>query len=150
MRTAPPRPEAGAAGPRDEMRGRTQMARTINRVQLLGRVGADPELRSAGPGASVTRLRVATDRRSAGAAQAVDWHTVVCWGPTAERVCAHVAKGDRVFVSGQLTYRSYDAADGTRRTAAEVRASEVIFLDRVPRTADRDAATAEGEAPAPF
>lgn len=124
------------------------MARTINRVQLLGRVGADPELRSAGPGAHVTRLRVATDRRSAGPAQQVDWHTVVCWGPTAERVCAHVAKGDRVFVSGQLTYRSYDAADGERRTVAEVRASEVIFLDRAPR--NEGAATEPGEAPAPF
>ena len=71
------------------------MARTINHVTLLGRVGADPELRSTKNGTAVVQLRLATDRysKSNGGQPETDWHTVVCWGKTAEAVARYVAKG---------------------------------------------------------
>ncbi|MCY3588615.1 MAG: single-stranded DNA-binding protein, partial [Chloroflexi bacterium] len=61
------------------------MSRTINRVELLGRVGSDPELRRTQNGTAVVQLRLATDRRQNGEGESqTDWHTVVCWAKQAE------------------------------------------------------------------
>ena len=70
------------------------MARTINQVTLLGRVGADPELRQTKNGAAVVQLRLATDRYSKAndGKSETDWHTVVCWAKTAEAVARYVGK----------------------------------------------------------
>ncbi len=106
------------------------MARTINQVTLLGRVGAAPELRSTKNGTAVVQLRLATDRYSKNGGQPeTDWYTVVCWGKTAEAVDRHVAKGDRVHVSGRLQQHSWQTESGERRSKVEVHADEVIFLD---------------------
>lgn len=106
------------------------MSRTINRVELLGRVGADPELRKTQNGTAVVQLRLATDRRSrdeSGESQ-TDWHTVVCWDKQAEAVAQYVQKGERVYVSGRLNQHSWETDSGERRSRVEVHASEVIFL----------------------
>ncbi len=107
------------------------MARTINHVTLLGRVGADPELRSTKSGTAVVQLRLATDRYSkSGEGQSeTDWHSVVVWGKTAEAVARYVGKGDRVHVTGRLQQHSWQTDSGERRSRTEVHASEVIFLD---------------------
>ncbi len=107
------------------------MARTINQVTLLGRVGADPELRSTKSGTAVVQLRLATDRysKSNGGQSETDWHTVVCWGKTAEAVARYVRTGDRVHVSGRLRQHSWQTESGERRSRTEVHSSEVIFLD---------------------
>ncbi len=126
------------------------MGRTVNRAEVLGRVGADPGLRRTGAGAPVTTLRVATERRTGGDEVEVDWHTVVCWGRTAEAVCRHVARGDRVFASGRLAYRSYETADGQRRTAAEICAAEVVFLGGAASRPGPAGAPASDAVPAPF
>ncbi len=105
------------------------MSRTINRVELLGRVGNDPELRHTQAGTAVTQLRLATDRRTEQGQSETDWHTVVCWGRQAESVCQYVARGGRVYVSGRLSQRSWEDREGQRRSRAEVHAREVIFLD---------------------
>ena len=60
------------------------MARTINRVELLGRVGIDPEMTYTPNGVAVTRLRLATDRYRKNGEDATDWHTVVVWGKQGE------------------------------------------------------------------
>ena len=60
------------------------MARTINKVELLGRVGTDPEMRYTPNGTAVTNLRLATDRYRRDGEDATDWHTVIVWGKTAE------------------------------------------------------------------
>ena len=107
------------------------MARTINHVTLLGRVGADPVLRSTKSGTAVVQLRLATDRysKSAEGQSETDWHSVVVWGKTAEAVVRYVAKGDRVHVTGRLQQHSWQTDSGERRLRTEVHASEVIFLD---------------------
>ncbi len=85
------------------------MARTINHVTLLGRVGADPELRQTNGGTAVVQLRLATDRYSKanGGQSETDWHMVVIWSKTAEAVAKYVGKDDRVHVSGNLRQRSW-------------------------------------------
>ena len=60
------------------------MTRTINRVELLGRVGTDPEMKYTPGGTAVTRLRLATDRYRKNVEDATDWHTVVVWGKQGE------------------------------------------------------------------
>ncbi len=116
------------------------MARTINQVMLLGRVGADPELRSTKNGTAVVQFRLATDRysKSNGGQSETDWHTVVCWGKTAEAVARYVHKGDRVHLCGRLQQHSWQTDSGERRSKVEVHASEVIFLDSRNNRSDRD------------
>ena len=106
------------------------MSRTINRVELLGRVGSDPELRKTQNGMAVVQLRLATDRRSrdeSGEGQ-TDWHTVVCWDKQAEAVARYVHKGERLYVSGRLNHHTWETDSGERRSRTEVHAHEVIFL----------------------
>ena len=105
------------------------MSRTINKVELLGRVGADPEMRYTQSGTAVTKLRVATDRPRQNGDVETDWHTVVCWGKLAEAVNEYVEKGQRVYVAGRLVQNSWEGEDGQRRHRAEVHAAEVVFLD---------------------
>ena len=105
------------------------MARTINRVELLGRVGTEPELKYTQSGTAVAQLRLATDRRRQNGDSETDWHSVVAWGKTAEVVNQFVGKGDRIFVAGRLSYSSYEGSDGQRRFRTEIHANEVIFLD---------------------
>ncbi len=106
------------------------MTRTINHVTLLGRVGADPELRSTKVGTAVVQLRLATDSHSKSTETTeTDWHSVVVWGKTAEAVARYVSKGDLVHVTGRLQQHSWQTDSGERRSRTEVHASEVIFLD---------------------
>ncbi len=114
------------------------MARTINQVNLLGRVGADPELRSTKNGTAVVQLRLATDRYSKNGPSETDWHTVVVWGKTAEAVARYVGTGDRVHVAGRLQQHSWQTDSGERRSKVKVHAHEVIFLDSRSDRSDQD------------
>ena len=105
------------------------MSRTINRVELLGRVGTDPEMRYSQGGTAVTTMRLATDCRRQNGDTEADWHSVVCWGKQAEAVAEYVQKGNRVFVAGSIAQNSYETEDGQRRHRTEVHAQEVVFLD---------------------
>ena len=105
------------------------MARTINKVELLGRVGTDPEMSYTPGGTAVTKLRLATDRYRKDGEDETDWHNIVCWSKTAEAVNEYVGKGDRIYVAGRLVQNSWESDDGQRRHRTEVHASEVVFLD---------------------
>ena len=105
------------------------MAKTINKVELLGRVGADPEMRYTASGIAVTQLRLATDRGRKNGEDATDWHTVVVWDKIGEAVAQFVEKGQRLYVSGRLVQTSWEGDDGQRRYRTEVYAQEVVFLD---------------------
>jgi len=105
------------------------MSRTINRIELLGRVGTDPELRRTKQGTAVCRLRLATDRRNGSGESQTDWHNLICWGKTAEAVAEYVRKGDRIYASGRLGYDDWEDQDGQRRQTTEIHANEVVFLD---------------------
>ena len=105
------------------------MARTINKVDLLGRVGTDPEMQYTPNGTAVTKLRLATDRYRKDADPETDWHNIVVWGATAEAVNEYVGKGQRVYVAGRLVQNSWESDDGQRRHRTEVHAQEVVVLD---------------------
>ena len=105
------------------------MAKTINRVELLGRVGADPEMKYTPGGTAVTQLRLATDRYRRDGEDATDWHTVVVWDKLADAVSQYVEKGQRVYVAGRLVQSSWEGEDGQRRYRTEVHAQDVVFLD---------------------
>ena len=105
------------------------MAKTINKVELLGRVGADPEIRYTNSGIAVTQVRLATDRHRRDSEDATDWHTVVVWDKLAEAVAQYVEKGQRLYVAGRLVQTSWEGDDGQRRYRTEVHAQEVVFLD---------------------
>ena len=105
------------------------MSRTMNRVELLGRVGTEPDLKYSQNGTAVCQLRLATDRRRQNGETEADWHSVVCWGKLAEAVSEYVQKGNRVFVAGSLAQNSYEREDGERVYRTEVHAQE----DHLPR-----------------
>ena len=105
------------------------MAKTINKVELLGRVGADPEMRYTASGTAVTQLRLATDRVRKGGEAETDWHSVVVWDKLAEAVANYVEKGQRLYVAGRLAQNSWEGEDGQRRYRTEIHAQDVVFLD---------------------
>ena len=105
------------------------MARTINKVELLGRVGTEPEMKYTPNGTAVTQLRLATDRRRQDGEMTADWHNIVVWSKTAEAVNQYIQKGQRIYVAGRLVQNVWDGEDGQRRHRTEVHTQEVVFLD---------------------
>ena len=101
----------------------------INKVELLGRVGTDPEMKYTPNGTAVTQLRLATERRRQDGETEADWHNVVFWSKQAEAVNEYVGKGDRIYVAGRLAQNTWEGDDGQRRYRTEIHASEVVFLD---------------------
>ena len=108
------------------------MARDLNKVQLTGRLGADPILRYTAQGSAMITFRVASNRvwrNSSGVShEDTEWFRVVAWDQLAERCGGQLARGDHIYVEGRLQTRQWVAADGQQRYAAEVVASEVIVL----------------------
>ena len=104
----------------------------INRVTLLGNLGADPELRSTGSGSAVASIRLATtDRVKDKDGQWTDrteWHNVVVWGKTAENVHQYAKKGKQLYIEGRLQTRKWQDKEGHDRYSTEVVAEVVKFL----------------------
>lgn len=101
----------------------------INRVILMGRLVADPELKTTNSGISVTSFRIAVDRNyvKAGEQRQADFFDIVAWRSSAEFVCKHFSKGSLIAVDGQLQSRNYQTKDGQNRTAIEVQADNISF-----------------------
>lgn len=101
----------------------------LNRVILMGRLVADPELKTTNTGISVTSFRIAVDRSyvKAGAERQSDFFDIVAWRSSAEFVCRNFTKGSLIAVDGQLQSRQYETKDGQKRTAIEVVADNVSF-----------------------
>ena len=105
---------------------------SVNKVILVGNLGADPEVRYTQGGEPVCELRIATSEQwtdKAGAKQErTEWHTVSVWGKTAELCGQYLAKGRSVYVEGSLRTREYVDKEGVTRKAWEVKATQVTFL----------------------
>jgi single-strand DNA-binding protein len=107
------------------------MAQNINSVVLVGNLTRDPELRHTPSGTAVTTLRIAVNdrvKRGEEWQDAAYYFDVTVWGRTAENCAQYLAKGRPVGVQGKLTWREWDAQDGTKRQAVEVVADNVQFL----------------------
>ena len=125
------------------------MARTINKVELLGRVGTEPEMKYTPSGTAITTLRLATDRRRQDGETTADWHNIVVWGKSAEAVNQYVGKGQRIYVAGRLVQNTWENEDGQRRHRTEVHASEVVFLDS-NHNGNGNGVSDDGEEDSPF
>ena len=104
----------------------------LNRIIIMGRMVADPELRTTPGGVTVATVRLAVDRdfrnKQTGERE-TDFINVVAWRQTAEFVSRYFAKGRMAVVEGRLQIRPYTDRDGNKRTAAEVVAENVYFGD---------------------
>ncbi len=127
------------------------MSFSLNRTELIGRLGQDPEMRYTPEGQAVSKFSLATDRPAKPGTQSdPDWHSVVCWQKLAEFAGQHLSKGRVVFVAGRLTYRSWVGKDGQKHRATEIVASELIPLDRKPNGELRVVGGMDDEADLPF
>ncbi|MEJ2127651.1 MAG: single-stranded DNA-binding protein [Woeseiaceae bacterium] len=109
------------------------MARGINKVILVGNLGADPETRYMPSGSAVTNLSVATseswkDKQTGEQKDRTEWHKVVMFDRLAEIAAEYLRKGSQVYIEGKLQTRKWQDRDGNDRWTTEVRASEMQML----------------------
>lgn len=109
------------------------MARSLNRVQLIGNLTRDPELRYTPNGNGVCTFSIATNRSwttdSGEKREEVDFHRIVAWNKLAELCSQFLTKGRKVYVEGRLATRSWTGQDGTQKSTTEVVIDDMILLD---------------------
>ena len=120
------------------------MARSLNRVQLIGNLTRDPELRYTPQGTAVCSFSIATNRSwttdSGEKKDEADFHRIVAWNKLAELCSQFLTKGRKVYLEGRLSTRNWQAQDGGQRSTTEVIISDMILLDSSGnRTAVREA-----------
>jgi single-strand DNA-binding protein len=102
-----------------------------NRVQLIGYVGQDPEIKNLETG-KLANLSIATNENYTNAkgekVEQTEWHRITAWGKTAEIIEKHVTKGKEIAIEGKLSHKSYDDNDGNKRYVTEIVASEILLL----------------------
>lgn len=108
------------------------MSGSVNKVILVGNLGADPELKYTPSNRPLCNLSVATNesfKDKAGVKQdRVEWHRVTVWGEQAELCAKFLAKGRSVYLEGRLQTRTWDDKDGKKRSATDIVADRVVFL----------------------
>jgi single-strand DNA-binding protein len=109
------------------------MAKDLNKVMIIGRLGKDPEMRYIPSGTPVARFSVATGRtwtsKSGEKRSETEWFNVVAWGGLAEVCNEFLSKGQRVYIEGRMQTRSWEDASGVKRNTTELIANEMIILD---------------------
>ncbi len=105
----------------------------LNKAQIIGRLGQDPEVKDLGNGHTVCNFSVATsekwkDKKTGEEKEKTEWHRVVVWGKLAEICGKYLEKGRQVYVEGKIESRSWDKEDGSKGYSTEIRANEVKFL----------------------
>ncbi len=106
------------------------MARSVNKLILVGNVGRDPEIQSTSNGHKVAHFSLATSRRiprDNGFDERTDWHRLTVWDRLAELAGEYVRKGDRLYIEGRMQYDSYER-DGVTIPTAEVVVRELVML----------------------
>ncbi len=109
------------------------MARGVNKVILVGNLGADPETRYTATGSAVTNIRVATtdswkDKQSGEQQERTEWHRVVFFGRLAEIAAEYLRKGSQVYLEGRLQTRKWQGQDGADRYTTEIVSNEMQML----------------------
>ena len=122
------------------------MARSLNRVQLIGNLTRDPELRYTPSGTAVCSFSIATNRNwttdTGEKKEEVEFHRIVAWGKLAELCSQFLTKGRKAFVEGRLATRSWTAQDGAQKQTTEIIISDMILLDS-RRTGETESAASE-------
>ena len=124
----------------------------INKVILIGRLGADPEIRYTPSGAEVATFRIATSEawtnKSGEKEERTEWHRIVAWRGLAKICGEYLSKGKLVYIEGKLRTRSWEDRDGNKRTTTEIEATDMKMLGAVGE-ADRKAKEPEAESAPP-
>lgn len=105
-----------------------------NRVQLIGHVGNEPEIKTFDGGKKLANLTIATNdtyRNDKGdKVEQTEWHKVTAWGKTADIIEKYVTKGKEVAIEGKLTHRSYEDKNGEKRYITEVILNEILLIGK--------------------
>ena len=109
------------------------MARGVNKVILVGNLGADPETRYTAGGSAVSNVRLATtdawkDKQSGEQQERTEWHRVVFWGRLAEIAAEYLRKGSQIYVEGRIQTRKWQDKDGQDRWSTEIVGNEMQML----------------------
>jgi single-strand DNA-binding protein len=126
----------------------SSMSRGVNKVILVGNLGADPETRYTANGGAITNIRVATsenwkDKQTGENQERTEWHRVVLFGKLGEIAGEYLKKGRQVYIEGSLRTNKYTDKDGIERYSTDIVASEMQMLGGAP---DRGGARASGPA----
>lgn len=110
------------------------MSTLRNKVQLIGHVGNDPEIKTFDGGKKLAKLAIATNEsyknEKGEKVEETQWHNLVAWGKTAEIIEKYVVKGKEIAIEGKLTHRSYEDKNGEKRYVTEVVIDEVLLLGK--------------------
>jgi len=104
-----------------------------NRVQLIGHVGQEPEIKNLEGGKKLANISIATNEvyyRENEKVEQTEWHRVSAWGKTVEIIEKYVIKGKEVAVEGKLTHKSYEDKDGNKRYITEIHVNELLLLGK--------------------
>jgi single-strand DNA-binding protein len=109
------------------------MAGSVNRVTLLGHVGKDPIVKAIPSGAKVANFSIATtdsytDKNTNQKVEKTEWHNLVAWRGLAEVIEKYVHKGDKLYIEGKLTTRSWDDQNGQKRYMTEILIDQMVML----------------------
>ena len=109
------------------------MAKSVNKVTLIGRLGKDPELKYTASGTPFCRFSMATDdswndKNSGERQERTEWHNIVAWDRLAEICNQYLTKGQLVYIEGALQTREWDDQDGNKRRITEIRARDMVML----------------------
>jgi single-strand DNA-binding protein len=120
----------------------------VNKVILIGNLGADPEIRYTPNGTAVASFTLATNERwvtkNNEEGKRTQWHRIVAWGKLAERCKEYLVKGKQVYIEGRLQTRSWEDQEGQKRYRTEVVANNLLLLGRADESVRGD----EGMEPA--
>ncbi|HPT15035.1 MAG TPA: single-stranded DNA-binding protein [Bacteroidales bacterium] len=107
-----------------------------NSIQLIGRLGQDPEIRTLENGTKVANFRFATDDvytdKSGNRKDQTDWHNIVAWGSLAERCEKYLKKGKEIVIQGRLTYNNWEDKNGSKHSTAEIVMTEMLMIGAKP------------------
>jgi single-strand DNA-binding protein len=105
-----------------------------NKVQLIGHVGQEPEIKTFDGGKKVANLTIATNEsytnNKGEKIENTEWHRITAWGKVADIIEKYVIKGKEIAIEGKLTHRSYDDKDGNKRYFTEIVANELLLLGK--------------------
>jgi single-strand DNA-binding protein len=112
------------------------VSRSLNKVMLIGNLGADPEVRSTNNGSRVATLSVATSRQWTGQSgdkqEKTEWHRVICWNNKGSGLAdiaeKYLKKGDKVYIEGRVEYRTWEDREKQTRYVTEIIARELLML----------------------
>ncbi len=110
------------------------MSTLRNKVQLIGHVGNDPEIKTFDGGKKLAKLNVATNESykndKGEKVEETQWHSLIAWGKTADIIEKYVIKGKEIAIEGKLTHRSYEDKNGEKRYVTEVVIDELLMLGK--------------------